>query len=92
LILRRGVGTGTIWVWGGTAAGDEGAEEEEGEGAPEPAALDEEDVEDVAFAGEVGGRGVVGLEGLRDGTVDAVVVGRAQGWGEVGEGGAEEES
>lgn len=38
-------------------------EEEEGEGGPEPADLDEEDVEEVAFAGEVGG-GVGGRVGL----------------------------
>lgn len=32
-------------------------EGEEGEGGPEPADLDEEGVEDVAFVREVGGRG-----------------------------------
>lgn len=38
--------------------------DEEGEGGPEPADFDEEDVEEIAFAGEVGGsvRGGVGLQ------------------------------
>ena len=92
LILCRGARARTIWVRSRTTASDERAEKEKGERAPEPAALDEEDIEDVAFARKVRGRGVVGLEGLRDRTVDAVVVRRAQGRGEVGEGGAEEES
>lgn len=34
--------------------------EKEGEGRPQPAPLDEEDVEDVALLAEVGGRGGVG--------------------------------
>lgn len=55
---------------GGEAIAEEGAGlrgalqipdvEEEGKGGPQPAPLDEEDVEDVAFLAEVGGRGGVG--------------------------------
>ena len=64
----------------------QGQEEGEGERDPEPGDLDEEDVEEVAFAGEVVGRGGGGVR-LRDG-----VVGRVARRGvEEGEEGAEEE-
>ena len=43
-------------------------EDEEGEAGPEPADLDEEDVEQVALAGEVRGREGRGV-GLQDGGV-----------------------
>jgi hypothetical protein len=81
-----GGGSGT-----GASAAYERDEEDVGQRAPEPAALDEVDVEDVAFAREVAGGCGVGLEGLRDWGVGAEVVGRLEGWAEVGEGGAEEE-
>lgn len=61
---------------GGEAIAEEGAGlrgalqmpdvEEEGKGGPQPAPLDEEDVEDVAFLAEVGGRGGVGRGEVRE--------------------------
>lgn len=61
-------------------------EEDKRERDPEPGDLDEEDVEEVAFAREVAGRGGGGVR-LRDG----VVGGAAGGGVEEGEEGAEEE-
>lgn len=49
----------------------QGQEEEEGERDPEPGDLDEEDVEEVALAREVAGRGG-GRVRLRDGVVGGV--------------------
>lgn len=53
------------------SSGDEDDEQEEREGAPEPAALDEVDVEDVAFLSEVGGGEGLRLEGLLEDVVGA---------------------
>lgn len=61
-------------------------EHEERERDPEPGYLDEEDVEEVAFAREVAGRVGRGVR-LRDGVVGGV----ARGGVEDGEEGAEEE-
>ena len=61
-------------------------EEDKSERDPEPGDFDEEDVEEVAFAGEVAGSGG-GRVRLRDGIVRGVTGGRV----DEGEDGAEEE-